>query len=153
MRDRHLKFHERRDNLPPPAATACPPDAGCDTNAQLELFAQDNSVTGQLRYNLARLKTGSRNLADGNQRLADGVRQLRDGLARATSGSASVAEGQQLLSRWTIVQTPQSAVVRAPIFKARIGRNVGHRSCAVNTRSDVEGSPAAPRDRRRFQMM
>ncbi|HYB38357.1 MAG TPA: RND family transporter [Mycobacterium sp.] len=83
---------------PPPAGNACPPDSGCDTNAQLELLAQDHSLAGQLRYTLTRLMTGSRQLADGNQRLADGARQLRDGLARAASGSVSLADGQQLLT-------------------------------------------------------
>lgn len=83
---------------PPPAATACPPDAGCNTNAQLELLAQDHGPIGQLRYTLTRLKTGSRQLADGNQRLADGTRQLRDGLAGAASGSVSLADSQQLLT-------------------------------------------------------
>lgn len=83
---------------PPPAGTACPPDSGCDTDAQLNLLAQDHSLVGQLRYTLIRLKTGSRQLADGNQRLADGARQLRDGLVRAATGSVSLADGQQLLT-------------------------------------------------------
>jgi len=83
---------------PPPAGTACPPDSGCDTDAQLNLLAQDHSLVGQLRYTLTLLKTGSRQLADGNQRLADGARQLRDGLVRAATGSVSLTDGQQLLT-------------------------------------------------------
>ncbi|MGC2654083.1 MAG: RND family transporter, partial [Mycobacterium sp.] len=85
------------DTLAPPAENSCP-EPGCAANTQLEVFAHDQSLVGQLRYALVRLKTGSRQLSDGNQRLADGTRQLRDGLGRAAGGSLSLADAQQVLT-------------------------------------------------------
>jgi putative drug exporter of the RND superfamily len=73
------------------------PDGSCDPG-QLDTLAADGSPLGKARYELSRLKTGSRQLADGNAQLASGARQLRDGLSDAAHGSTTLAAGQALLT-------------------------------------------------------
>jgi len=73
------------------------PDGRCD-QAGLDVLAADSSLLGQIRYQLSRLKSGSRRLADGDAQLASGARQLRDGLGDAAHGSSALASGQALLT-------------------------------------------------------
>lgn len=84
------------------------PDGNCDPG-QLDTLAADGSPLGKARYELSRLKTGSRQLADGNAQLASGARELRDGLSDAAHGSTTLAAGQALLTS-KLLQLTRGAV-------------------------------------------